>query len=63
MNILIFGATSDIAQELANQYAKQNNNITLLGIGTEMLGPFKTDLEIRHNVEINLIEFDILQNK
>jgi short-subunit dehydrogenase len=60
MHVLIFGATSDIAQELAKQYAQRKADVTLLGIDTAMLAPFKADLEIRYSVKIKLVEFDIL---
>ncbi len=60
MHVLIFGATSDIAQELAKQYAQRKADVTLLGIDTSLLAPFKSDLEIRYNVKVQLVEFDIL---
>lgn len=60
MHVLIFGATSDIAQELAKQYAQRKTDVTLLGIDTTLLDPFKADLEIRYNVKVQLVEFDIL---
>lgn len=63
MNVLIFGASSDVAKELARQYAQQNNEVTLLGTGVDRLEPFKSDLKVRNNSDINLVEFDILQHK
>ncbi len=62
MNVLIFGATSDVAKELARQYSQQNANVTLLGIETQLLGPFQSDIEIRNKVKIDLVEFDILKH-
>lgn len=63
MNILIFGATSDVAQELATLYVKKGDEVSLLGIDTESLQPFKSDLQIRYNGKIKLLEFDILEYK
>ncbi len=62
MHILIFGATSDVAQELATQYVKKGDEVSLLGIDTVSLQPFQSDLQIRYNGKINLIEFDILKS-
>ncbi len=61
MNILIFGASSDISKELARQYAQQNDNVTLLGTGVQRLEPLKLDIEIRNKVKVDLFEFDILK--
>lgn len=61
MHILIFGATSDIARELAKQYLQQQHEVTLLGIDIENLGPLKSDLEIRFGAKCNIVEFNILK--
>ena len=63
MNILIFGATSDIAQELAKLYIQKDDEVTLLGIDTDSLIPFQADIEVRHGKKIDLVEFDILNYK
>jgi short-subunit dehydrogenase len=63
MNILLFGATSDIAQELARLYVKKGDDVTLLGIQTDSLLPFQSDIEVREGKRIELIEFDILKYK
>jgi hypothetical protein len=62
MHVLIFGATSDIAQELATLYVQNNHEVTLLGIDTESLEPYKSDIEVRYSRRINLKEFDILKH-
>ena len=59
MDILIFGATSDIAQELAKLYIQKDDEVTLLGIDTESLMPFQADIEVRYGKKISLVEFDI----
>jgi hypothetical protein len=63
MHILIFGATSDVAQELAKQYVQKGDEVSLLGRHPESLQPFKSDLQVRYDGKINLIEFDILNYK
>jgi short-subunit dehydrogenase len=57
---LILGATSDIATALAHQFASQGFNLTLAARNVERLESVVTDLEIRHNVEVEAVEFDAL---
>lgn len=61
MHILIFGATSDVAKELAKQYVQKQYEVTLLGIDTSQLHAFRSDLEVRYQAKVGLVEFNILQ--
>ena len=57
---LILGATSDIATALAHQFASQGFNLTLAARNVERLERVVPDLEIRHNVKVEAVEFDAL---
>ena len=59
-HILILGATSDIAKALAHKFADQGYNLTLAARESERLAEVVTDLEIRHNVKAEAVEFDAL---
>ena len=59
-NVLIIGATSDIAKELAYQLASQNTNIILAGRNIDLIDPISKDIEIRFNVQCKVKELDIL---
>jgi decaprenylphospho-beta-D-erythro-pentofuranosid-2-ulose 2-reductase len=58
--VLILGATSDIAQALAYKFAKEGYNLTLAARQPERLAPTLTDLQIRHNVKAEAVEFEAL---
>ncbi|MEM6522515.1 MAG: SDR family oxidoreductase [Bacteroidota bacterium] len=62
-HILILGATSDIGKAMAHAYAKENTKITLAARSLDHLNPIKSDLEIRFNVSVDIIEFDALDYK
>ena len=57
--ILIIGAKSDIAKEVARVYAKNGYNLYLASRQSEDLKDLANDIKIRSNVEVNLKEFDI----
>ena len=57
--VLIVGAKSDIAKELARVYAKNGYNLYLGARAVNELEEFKTDLEVRSDVNVELIELDI----
>lgn len=61
MNLLMLGAKSDIAKEVAKEFAKSGFNLTLAARKVEELSEFKKDLEIRFEVEVDLVEFDITE--
>jgi len=58
--ILIIGAKSDIAKEIARVYAKNGYNIYLAGRDIESMRDLANDIKIRYNIEIELKEFDII---
>ena len=58
--VLILGATSDIAIALAHRFAQAGCNITLAARACERLAETVTDLEIRHNIKAKTVEFDAL---
>ena len=60
-HVLILGATSDIAQALAQKFAVQGCSLTLAARNSERLAEAVTDIEIRHNVQVEAVEFDALQ--
>lgn len=57
--VLIIGAKSDIAKELARTYAKNGYNLYLAAREASTLEDLKQDIEIRSGVEVKIIEFDI----
>ena len=58
--VLILGATSDIAQALAYKFAKEGYNLTLAARQPERLAATLTDLQIRHNVKAEAVVFEAL---
>jgi hypothetical protein len=58
--VLILGATSDIAKALAYKFASEGYNLTLAARKAERLAEVATDIEIRHNVKSEAVEFDAL---
>jgi len=61
MNLLIIGATSDIAKTTAREFAKNGFDLILSSRKIEALKEFKKDLEIRYEIEVDLKEFDIIE--
>jgi len=61
--IVIIGANSDIAKELARCYAQKGYSLYLAARQTGLLENFSSDLQIRYDVEVELVQFDILQYK
>jgi short-subunit dehydrogenase len=57
--VLIIGAKSDIAKEVARVYAKNGYNLYLCARDSSSLQDLKQDLEVRSGVEVKLKEFDI----
>ena len=47
-NVLILGATSDMAVAIARQLATEGYSITLVGRSTERLSALEADLRVRH---------------
>jgi decaprenylphospho-beta-D-erythro-pentofuranosid-2-ulose 2-reductase len=59
--VLILGATSDMALAIAKTFAQNNYTVQLAARNAERLSPFKTDMQLRHNVACTLHDFDALQ--
>ncbi|TAH26159.1 MAG: SDR family oxidoreductase [Cytophagales bacterium] len=59
-SILILGATSDIAQAVANKFASQNYDLILAGRNLNELERIQKDLIIRYKVSISIAEFEAL---
>lgn len=57
-NILILGATSDIAQAIAATFANQNFSVCLAGRSMDDLQRLQKDLAIRYRVDVTTKQFD-----
>ena len=58
--VLILGATSDIAQALAYEFAGHGYSLILAARRPSRLVPLVSDLRIRHNVEVKAVAFEAL---
>jgi decaprenylphospho-beta-D-erythro-pentofuranosid-2-ulose 2-reductase len=59
-NVLILGATSDMAIAIARQLATEGYSITLAGRSTERLSAMEGDLRVRHKAMVTSVLFDAL---
>ena len=57
--VLIVGAKSDIAKEVARVYAKNGYNLYLAARNADELEEVANDIRVRSSVEVQLIEFDV----
>ena len=57
--VLIIGAKSDIAKEVARVYAKNGYKLYLAARNSEELQDFAKDIKIRFDIEAKLCEFDM----
>ncbi len=57
-NLLILGATSDMAQAIARKYAAEGWSLSLAARNMERLEPIASDLRVRSSAEIQALEFD-----
>jgi short-subunit dehydrogenase len=57
-NILILGATSDLAQAIARKYAAEGWSLTLAARNMELLDPVAGDLRVRSKADVQAVEFD-----
>ncbi len=57
--VLIIGAKSDIAKEVARVYAKNDYNLFLASRESSSLEELKQDIELRSGVDVKLKEFDV----
>ena len=58
--VLIVGARSDIGQALAYAYARQGASLVLAARAAGSLEALRRDLTIRHEVPVDLVDFDLL---
>lgn len=59
-NVLILGATSDMAVAIARQLALEGYSITLAARNTERLQALEGDLRVRYKVAVSSVRFDAL---
>lgn len=59
-SVLILAARSDMARAIALAFARRGHPIQLAARDTETLAKMKTDIELRHNVEVTCHAFDAL---
>ena len=59
-NVLILGATSDMAVAIARQLAIEGYSITLAARNTERLSALEGDLRVRHKALVSSVAFDAL---
>jgi len=57
-NILILGATSDMAQAIARKFAAEGWSLTLAARNTDLLEPIAGDLKVRANTTVEALRFD-----
>ncbi len=58
MKYLIIGASSGLGRELANIFAKKNNDLVIVSRDVRDLNAIKSDLEIKYNINVETIELD-----
>lgn len=61
--ILIFGATSLIAEKCCKIWAKKNYELFLVGRDLDRLKIISTDLKIRYSTKINIFQSDLIEIK
>ncbi len=59
-NVLILGATSDMAVAIARQLAMERYSITLAARNTDRLAAMEGDLHVRYKVMVSAAQFDAL---
>jgi decaprenylphospho-beta-D-erythro-pentofuranosid-2-ulose 2-reductase len=59
-NVLILGATSDMALALARKFGNEKYSLTLAARNTERLNATQSDLQIRQGVMVDIVRFDAL---
>ncbi len=57
-NVLILGATSDMAQAMAKKYAAEGWSLTLAALESELLDPIAGDLRVRSGTDVQALAFD-----
>lgn len=62
-SVLIVGAHSDIGRAIARAYAKAGRPLVLAARNPERLEDDRSDLQIRHSIEVQLVAFDLLDTQ
>lgn len=62
-NVLILGASSDMAVAIARKFASEGYSITLAGRNTERLKPLEADLKVRYGCNAFTVKFDAVDFK
>jgi short-subunit dehydrogenase len=57
-NVLILGATSDMAQAMARKFAAEGWSLSLAALETDLLEPIAGDLRVRYRVAVDAYSFD-----
>lgn len=57
-NILILGATSDMAQAIAKKFALEGWGLTLAALEMDLLEPIASDLQVRSGTAVAMLEFN-----
>jgi decaprenylphospho-beta-D-erythro-pentofuranosid-2-ulose 2-reductase len=60
-NVLILGATSDMALALARKFGSHGYSITLAARNVEKLKATQSDIQIRQRVPVDIVKFDALE--
>ena len=58
MKYLIIGASSGLGQELVKKFAQNNHDLVIVSRDARDLNAIKADLEIKHKVKIDILDFD-----
>lgn len=58
--VMIIGATSDMGQASARFHAAAGSNLVMAARQSERLAADAADLRLRHNVDVTVVEFDVL---
>ena len=58
--VLILGGGSDIGLAIAHRFAKAGHPIVLAARNVDRLEDHRADLAVRHDVDVRLVEFDVL---
>ncbi len=61
-SVLILGGASDIGMATAHRFAESGHPIQLAARNVSRLEAAKTDLSVRHNVAVELLELDVLDD-
>lgn len=57
-NVLILGATSDMAQAIAKKYAAEGWSLTLAALEEDLLAPIASDLKVRSGTDVLTLKFN-----